>query len=130
MSDHKRKASPPPANAGSLVKRARAASPPSNQIAISSGADKQKGLIRSVPRTSGLDAPIVSLAGAHASEILSCRFDPTGQNVAACSADRSVSLWRTYPPTTNYAHLTSLHKAPILDLQWPLYTHYLHYLRR
>lgn len=24
------------------------------------------------------------------SEILSCRFDKTGQNIAACSADRSV----------------------------------------
>ena len=23
-------------------------------------------------------------------EILSCRFDPTGQNIAACSADRSI----------------------------------------
>lgn len=90
MSDLKRKASPPPANGGSLVKRVRASSPPSNQIAISSGADKQKALMRSVPRTSGLESPIVSLAGAHTSEVLSCRFDPTGQYIAACSADRSV----------------------------------------
>ncbi|KAH8109045.1 hypothetical protein DFH11DRAFT_1629529 [Phellopilus nigrolimitatus] len=70
---------------------------------------------------SGLEAPIVSLAGAHTAEIMSCRFDPSGQNVAACSADRSVSLWRTYPPTTNYGHLTTLHKAPVLDLQWSLF---------
>ncbi|KAF8513863.1 WD40-repeat-containing domain protein [Gautieria morchelliformis] len=122
MSDHKRKASPPPANGGSLVKRARANTPPSNQVAISSGADKQKALIRNIPRTSGLESPIVSLAGAHTAEILGCQFDPTGQNIAACSADRSVSLWRTYPPTTNYAHLTTLHKAPILDLRWSLHT--------
>jgi Prp8 binding protein len=70
-------------------------------------------------------------------EILSCRFDPTGQNIAACSADRSVcaynhflpfillirphtALWRTYPPHSNYALLSSLTKAPILDLQWSL----------
>lgn len=67
---------------------------------------------------------------------MSCRFDPTGQNIAACSADRSVcmcfpyflravcslyaALWRTYPPNTNYALLSSLAKAPILDLQWSL----------
>lgn len=73
-------------------------------------------------------------------EIISCRFDPTGQNIAACSTDRSVcawpvhtffvycshcfytAFWRTYPPNTNYGLLTSLHKAPILDLQWSLYS--------
>ena len=72
-------------------------------------------------------------------EILSCRFDPTGQNIAACSADRSVctchpympsvrysrgeiALWRTYPPNTNYGLLSSHHKAPILDLQWSLFS--------
>ena len=51
---------------------------------------------------------------------MSCRFDPTGQNIAACSADRSVSLWRTYPPNANYGILPNLHKAAILDLQWSL----------
>lgn len=69
---------------------------------------------------------------------MSCRFDPTGQNIAACSADRSVcklslctvlyytdcnaALWRTYPPNTNYGLLSSMTKAPILDLQWSLYS--------
>ncbi|KAJ7681884.1 WD40-repeat-containing domain protein [Mycena polygramma] len=111
-----------PSGSGALIKRAKGTSPPpgSSQIAISSGGDKGKGLIRTVQRTSGLEAPIVSLAGAHSGEILSCRFDPTGQNIAACSADRSVSLWRTYPPHTNYGLLSSLTKAPILDLQWSL----------
>ena len=32
----------------------------------------------------------------------------------------TTALWRTYPPTTNYGHLTTLHKAAILDLQWSL----------
>ncbi|KAH8118821.1 WD40 repeat-like protein [Phellopilus nigrolimitatus] len=115
----KREASPPPS--GVLVKRARG-STPEMQIAISSAGDASKqGLVRTVKRTSGLEAPIVSLAGAHTAEIMSCRFDPSGQNVAACSADRSVSLWRTYPPTSNYGHLTTLHKAPVLDLQWSLF---------
>ncbi|PBK67092.1 WD40 repeat-like protein [Armillaria solidipes] len=115
----KRGGSPP--TEGTLVKRARAAPPPSNQIAISSSNDERsKGLIRTVKRTSSLEAPIVSLAGAHSAEILSCRFDPTGQNIAACSADRSVSFWRTYPPNSNYGLLSNFSKAPILDLQWSL----------
>ncbi|CAA7259323.1 unnamed protein product [Cyclocybe aegerita] len=115
----KRGPSPPPG--GAVIKRARATPPPSNQIAISSSNDdRNKGLIRTVQRTSNLEAPIVSLAGAHSGEILSCRFDPTGQNIAACSTDRSISLWRTYPPNTNYGLLSSHAKAPILDLQWSL----------
>jgi len=53
------------------MKRAKATPPPSNQIAISSGKDERsKGLIRTVQRTSGLEAPIMSLAGAHSV----CRF--------------------------------------------------------
>ncbi|KAF9000249.1 U5 snRNP complex subunit [Cyathus striatus] len=121
----KRGPSPPPA--GTLIKRAKATPPPSNQIAISSSNDERnKGLIRTVQRTSGLEAPIVSLAGAHSAEILSCRFDPTGQNIAACSADRSISLWRTYAPNTNYGLLSSHAKAPILDLQWSLYSQLLY----
>ncbi|KAG6848748.1 hypothetical protein H0H93_014414 [Arthromyces matolae] len=116
----KRGPSPPPSE-GVLIKRAKPDATPSNQIAISSSNDpRNKGLIRSVQRTSSLEAPIVSLAGAHSAEILSCRFDPTGQNIAACSADRSVSLWRTYHPNTNYGLLSNLTKAPILDLQWSL----------
>ncbi|KAF8076838.1 WD40-repeat-containing domain protein [Lyophyllum atratum] len=116
----KRGHSPPPSE-GVLIKRVKAVATPSNQIAISSTNDlRNKGLIRTVQRTSGLEAPIISLAGAHSGEILSCRFDPTGQNVAACSADRSVSLWRTYPPNTNYGLLSSLTNAAILDLQWSL----------
>ncbi|KAJ7455830.1 hypothetical protein FB451DRAFT_1564844 [Mycena latifolia] len=109
-----------PSASGAVIKRAKGTPPPSNQISISSCTDKSKGLIRTVQRTSNLDAPIISLAGAHSGEILSCRFDPTGQNIAACSADRSVSLWRTYAPHTNYALFSSLAAAPITDLHWSL----------
>ncbi|KZT60846.1 U5 snRNP complex subunit [Calocera cornea HHB12733] len=120
----KRKSPPPSAaTSGAVTKRTRLDGPPpptNTQLAISSGSDASKALVRSVKRTSSLDAPIVSLAGAHSSEILSCRFDPTGQNIAACSADRSISLWRTYPPNTNYALLTTIHKAPVLDVQWAI----------
>ncbi|ESK89484.1 u5 snrnp complex subunit [Moniliophthora roreri MCA 2997] len=115
----KRSSSPP--GAGQLVKRQRATPEPQNQIAISSsGKAGEKGLIRTVQRTSGLESPIVSLAGAHSGEILSTRFSPDGQSVASASADRSVSMWRTYPPNTNYALLQNLHKAAITDLQWSL----------
>ncbi|KAG9078080.1 hypothetical protein FS749_009963, partial [Ceratobasidium sp. UAMH 11750] len=62
----KRKAPSPPPSGVALVKRARGETPPTNQIAISAGAsDREKALVRTVQRTSGLDAPIVSLAGAH-----------------------------------------------------------------
>lgn len=114
-----------PQEEGTLIKRARSSEPEANnqQLAISSSNDeRQKALIRSVKRTSNLEAPIVSLSGAHAAEILSCRFDPTGQNIAACSADRGISLWRTYPPNTNYSLLSTIHKAPVLDLQWSLFS--------
>lgn len=75
---------------------------------------------------------------------MSCRFDPSGQNIAACSADRGIctsyfllspspirlkhhhepctALWRTYPPNTNYGLLNTIHKAPTLDLQWSLFS--------
>lgn len=119
----KRSASPP-AGQGTLIKRSRSSEPQNTaQLVISSsGKEREQALIRTVKRTSNLEAPIVSLAGAHGGEILSCRFDPTGQNIAACSADKSVSLWRTYPPNTNYGLLASLHKAPITDIHWSLFS--------
>lgn len=66
MADKRKAPSPPPSSAA-LVKRARGETPPpTTQIAISAGSnDRAKALIRNVQRTSGLDAPIVSLAGAH-----------------------------------------------------------------
>ncbi|KAI6100737.1 hypothetical protein EDD16DRAFT_1653614, partial [Pisolithus croceorrhizus] len=58
-------------------------------VISTSGDDHQKGLIRSMKRTSNLEASIISLSGAHS------RFDSTGQNIAACSTDGNVSLWKT-----------------------------------
>ncbi|KIK62574.1 hypothetical protein GYMLUDRAFT_260282 [Collybiopsis luxurians FD-317 M1] len=121
----KRSASPP---GGSLIKRAKNDSPgpsTSREIAISSndGDPRNKSLIRTVQRTSTLSAPIISLAGAHASngsDINSCRFSPSGMNIAACSTDRSLSLWETYGANTNYGLISNVAKAPLLDLQWSL----------
>ena len=66
----KRGASPPPG--GVLIKRARSGSPaPNTQIAISSSNDeRQQALIRTVKRTSSLEAPIISLSGSHGVRIL------------------------------------------------------------
>ncbi|KAJ7215746.1 hypothetical protein C8J57DRAFT_1600221 [Mycena rebaudengoi] len=60
----------PSSSSGTLIKHARAMPPPgsSTLIAISSHRDKRKGL----------DAPIVSLAGAHGGEIL---IDPMGHRL-------------------------------------------------
>ncbi|KAJ7256682.1 hypothetical protein C8J57DRAFT_1650062 [Mycena rebaudengoi] len=63
----------------------------STQIAASSDRDKSKGLVQ---RTSGLDTTRpspVSPARMGCGEILSYRFDPTGQKIAACSAGRTAS---------------------------------------
>ncbi|KAI6166222.1 hypothetical protein EDD17DRAFT_1546269 [Pisolithus thermaeus] len=87
-----------PSNDGALVRWSRSDSLLRNEMVIStSGNDHQKGLICSVKRTSNPEAPIISLSGARSGEIVSCRFDPTAQNITACSTDRSISLWRTYP---------------------------------
>ncbi len=57
-----------PQDEGALIKRARSSEPEANaqQLVISSSNDeRQKALVRSVKRTSNLEAPIVSLSGAH-----------------------------------------------------------------
>ncbi|CDZ97106.1 U5 snRNP-specific protein-like factor and related proteins [Phaffia rhodozyma] len=121
-----RKTHPPSGSSTALSKRSRVEDEededPSNfTVAIGStgsGKTDKGALIRTVKRTSGLEAPIVSLSGAHSEEILSCRFSPDGNMIAAASADKSVSLWKTYPPHTNTALLTTCHKSPILDVQF------------
>ena len=62
----KRSASPPPAQ-GTLIKRSRSSEPQntSQLIISSSGKGREQALIRTVKRTSNLEAPIVSLSGAH-----------------------------------------------------------------
>ena len=62
----KRSASPPPAQ-GTLIKRSRSSEPQNTAqlIISSSGKEREQALIRTVKRTSNLEAPIVSLSGAH-----------------------------------------------------------------
>ncbi|KDN38209.1 putative U5 snRNP-specific 40 kd protein [Tilletiaria anomala UBC 951] len=82
------------------------------QIAIaSSDGGKSKGLVRSIKRTSGLQAPIVALSGAHKAEILDCKFSPDGQTIAAASSDKTISLWETYGENANLTLLQGHSKA-------------------
>lgn len=69
-----------------------------------------------VPRTSGLQAPIMELTG-HSAEVFGARFDPSGQHIASGSMDRSILLWRTYGDCENYGQLNG-HKSAILSLLW------------
>ena len=68
----KRSASPPPAQ-GTLIKRSRSSEPQntSQLIISSSGKGREQALIRTVKRTSNLEAPIVSLSGAHGVSVAS-----------------------------------------------------------
>ena len=62
-----------PQEEGTLIKRARSSEPEANsqQLVISSSNDeRQKALVRTVKRTSNLDAPIVSLSGSHSVRFL------------------------------------------------------------
>ncbi|KAK2738908.1 hypothetical protein FQN55_009678 [Onygenales sp. PD_40] len=101
-----------------LVKRQRSDSNlrDSNAVAVVNNSAQNGALIQAIPRTSGLDAPIMELTG-HSGEVFATRFDPTGQYIASGSMDRSIMLWRTYGQCENYGHLTG-HKGAILDLHW------------
>ncbi|OJD21807.1 hypothetical protein ACJ73_06852 [Blastomyces percursus] len=118
-----------------LVKRPRSDSNLGNgsgggsAVAVVNSSAQNGALIQAIPRTSGLEAPIMELTG-HSGEIFATRFDPTGQNIASGSMDRSIRLtmdlpgegnftvlWRTYGQCENYGVLTG-HKGAVLDLQW------------
>ncbi|KAL0247443.1 hypothetical protein I308_104480 [Cryptococcus tetragattii IND107] len=118
--------SPPTAGPGmALSKRARVEDETDENtmvmtVASSGEGQRKNALIRSVKRTSSLEAPIVSLSAAHGGEITACVFDPSGQTLAASSVDRSISLWKTYPPHDNYGILPNVHKTAILDIAYSL----------
>ncbi|KAL9634182.1 MAG: hypothetical protein Q9164_004246 [Protoblastenia rupestris] len=118
MSAAKRAASNSFGNSQLVVKRQKSDANLRNgrEVAVTNGSAANGALIQTVPRTSGLQAPIMELAG-HSREVFACRFDPTGQHIASGSMDRSIMLWRTYGTCENYGHLTG-HRSAILSLQW------------
>ncbi|CAO1635106.1 unnamed protein product [Sympodiomycopsis kandeliae] len=103
----------------SLVKRTRvedgdrSPSSGSSLVPISSSRQGQdKGLVRSVKRTSGLSDPIIQLSGGHRGhEILDVRFSNDGEYVAAAGGDKTVSIWKTYSPNNHVTSLESHGKA-------------------
>jgi Prp8 binding protein len=109
--------SPPPGPGLAVQKRARVDDEEDESMQTltvsASNAEGKGALVRSIKRTSGLQNPIMSLGGAHSvrrsssawtcqrssqnlfpgdlqGEIISCRFDSTGQIIAACSADKNI----------------------------------------
>ncbi|PGH02334.1 hypothetical protein AJ79_07674 [Helicocarpus griseus UAMH5409] len=101
-----------------LVKRVRSDTDMGNgsAVAVVNNSAQNGALIQAIPRTSGLEAPIMELTG-HSGEVFATRFDPTGQNIASGSMDRSIMLWRTYGQCENYGQITG-HKGAVLDLHW------------
>ncbi|KAI9835471.1 MAG: hypothetical protein M1819_002389 [Sarea resinae] len=118
MSAEKRPASDAFDSSQMIVKRQKSGSNLRNgdAVAVVNNSTQNGAIIQSVPRTSGLQAPIMELTG-HSGEAFAARFDPTGQHIASGSMDRSIMLWRTYDECENYGVLTG-HKGAILDLQW------------
>lgn len=83
MSVEKRPASDAFGSSQMVVKRPNLGN--GRAIAVASSA-----LITSVPRTSGLQAPVMELAG-HSGEVFVARFNPEGNYIASGSMDRSIS---------------------------------------
>lgn len=81
-----------------LVKRTRVeddrdGSPSSSSSLVpisSSNQGKDKGLVRTVKRTSGLSDPIIQLSGGHRGEVLDVRFSNDGEYIAAAGGDKSI----------------------------------------
>ncbi|KAL4954926.1 WD40-repeat-containing domain protein [Aspergillus filifer] len=99
-----------------VVKRKKSDAGLNDGTALVKSSAQDGALVQAVPRTSGLNAPIMELTG-HSGEILCARFDLTAQHIASGSMDRSILLWNTYGQCENYGILSG-HKGAVLDLQW------------
>lgn len=113
MSVEKRPADDDPGESQMLVKRQNVSS---SEGALARLGASSNALVQAMPRTSGLQAPVMELSG-HTGEIFAAKFDPTGNFIASGSMDRSILLWRTYGDCENYGLLNG-HKGAVLDLQW------------
>jgi WD40 repeat protein len=90
MSAEKRAASDAFGSSQMVVKRPHLGNERAVSVASSSAANG--ALITSVPRTSGLQAPVVELTG-HSGEVFVARFNPEGNYIASGSMDRSISKY-------------------------------------
>ncbi|EEY18198.1 WD repeat-containing protein [Verticillium alfalfae VaMs.102] len=115
MSAEKRPASDEPGPRQALVKRQNVGTS-SGALARLNASANGTALVKTAPRTSGLQAPVMELSG-HSGEVFAAKFDPTGNFIASGSMDRSILLWRTYGDCENYGILKG-HSGAVLDLQW------------
>ncbi|KKK19839.1 putative U5 snRNP complex subunit [Aspergillus rambellii] len=116
MSGEKRPAQAAFGSSSQLVVKRKKSDAGLNDTAVVKSSSQNGALMQAVPRTSGLEAPIMELTG-HSSEVFTVRFDPTAQHIASGSMDRSILLWNTYGQCENYGILSG-HRGAILDLQW------------
>eukprot|EP01029_Cantina_marsupialis_P009840 TRINITY_DN226_c0_g1_i4.p1 TRINITY_DN226_c0_g1~~TRINITY_DN226_c0_g1_i4.p1 ORF type:complete len:348 (+),score=51.97 TRINITY_DN226_c0_g1_i4:65-1108(+) len=67
-------------------------------------------------RTSSLSNPTLKLSG-HGAPVYGCEFDPSGDNLATCSFDKTILLWKVHGECENYGMLTG-HKNAVTDIHW------------
>jgi Prp8 binding protein len=94
MSAEKRAASDTFGSSQMLVKRPNLGN--GRAVTVTSGSAANGALITSVPRTSGLQAPVMELTG-HSGEVFVARFNPEGNYIASGSMDRSISKYSAPP---------------------------------
>jgi len=71
---------------------------------------------KTLPRTSGLQAPIMLLSG-HKAEAFSVKFSPSGRHLASASFDKTILLWNVYGDCENYMMLKG-HSNAVLEAHW------------
>uniref|UniRef100_A0A7S2XUZ9 Anaphase-promoting complex subunit 4 WD40 domain-containing protein n=1 Tax=Fibrocapsa japonica TaxID=94617 RepID=A0A7S2XUZ9_9STRA len=97
--------------------------------AVESSADEEQQIVKKIrvggemvevhpefERTSNLMSPTMMLTG-HQAAVYSLQFDPSGQNLASGSFDKTIMLWSVYGECTNYNVLRA-HKNAVLQVQW------------
>ncbi|KAI9090465.1 CG3436-like protein [Phlyctochytrium arcticum] len=107
----KRKADDP---FGALIKKAKSDADASTSLVTAS--IPQRAVIRTVKRTSDLQAPIMLLSG-HEGEVFTCRFSPRGRLLASGSFDRMIYLWETHGECKNVMSLKG-HTGAIMEVNW------------
>lgn len=88
MASEKRPASDAFGSSQMIVKRANLGN--GKAVAVVDGSAASGALTSAIPRTSGLQAPVMELSG-HSGEIFAARFNPEGNYIASGSMDRSIS---------------------------------------
>jgi Prp8 binding protein len=93
MASEKRPASDAFGSSQMIIKRANLGN--GKAVAVVDGSAANGALTSSMPRTSGLQAPVMELSG-HSGEVFAARFNPEGNYIASGSMDRSISECTAY----------------------------------